>query len=338
MSAATAIPQTDAAARVRLLVLDVDGVLTDGRLYYGPRGEALKVFHVRDGHGIKQLAAAGITVAVISGRRSSMTARRCRELGVRHVVQGVEDKLAAFQRLRGRLGARADACACVGDDMPDVPLMHEVGLAFAVADAHAEARSCRARGHAAGRRARGGARGLRLSPGRAPARAPRSLICRLLALLIIIAVIVALLVLVRAAERATPADDDRQESRLGPGLSARNARLVETGPTGCRCTPSTPPPSASCRTQDQVQLDAGADELRVTPRAQLDGAPPTRASSGRTAGQRAALPAMCTSSGTLAGPRDPRRSTTGPRSRSTFTPRSSSTRGPGAACGGRGSS
>ena len=74
MSAATASPRTDAAARVRLLVLDVDGVLTDGRLYYGPRGEALKAFHVRDGYGVKQLAAAGITVAVISGRRSSMTA------------------------------------------------------------------------------------------------------------------------------------------------------------------------------------------------------------------------------------------------------------------------
>jgi 3-deoxy-D-manno-octulosonate 8-phosphate phosphatase (KDO 8-P phosphatase) len=126
---------------VRLLVLDVDGVLTDGRLYYGTRGEALKVFHVRDGHGLKLLAAAGITVAVISGRRSSMTARRCRELGVRHLVQGVKDKLAAFQRLRGRLRLPATACACVGDDVPDVPLMREVGLSFAVADAHPQARS-----------------------------------------------------------------------------------------------------------------------------------------------------------------------------------------------------
>ena len=141
MSAATAGPRADDAARVRLLVLDVDGVLTDGRLYYGARGEALKVFHVRDGHGLKLLAAAGVTVAVISGRRSSMTARRCRELGVRHLLQGVEDKLAAFQRLRGRLRLPANACACVGDDVPDVPLMREVGLAFAVADAHPQARS-----------------------------------------------------------------------------------------------------------------------------------------------------------------------------------------------------
>jgi 3-deoxy-D-manno-octulosonate 8-phosphate phosphatase (KDO 8-P phosphatase) len=126
---------------VRVLVLDVDGVLTDGRLYYGARGEALKVFHVRDGLGVKLLAAAGVTVAVISGRRSGMTTRRCRELGVRHLLQGVEDKLAAFNVLRGRLGVTPAVCACVGDDVPDVPLMREVGLSFAVADAHPQARS-----------------------------------------------------------------------------------------------------------------------------------------------------------------------------------------------------
>lgn len=142
MSAATAnLPLTDTAARVGLLVLDVDGVLTDGRLYYGARGETLKVFHVRDGQGLKLLAAAGISLAVISGRRSSMTGRRCRELGIRHLLQGVEDKLAAFHRLRDRLGLTSAACACVGDDMPDVPLMREVGLSFAVADAHPHARS-----------------------------------------------------------------------------------------------------------------------------------------------------------------------------------------------------
>jgi 3-deoxy-D-manno-octulosonate 8-phosphate phosphatase (KDO 8-P phosphatase) len=139
VSAATAGPRTD-AARVRLLVLDVDGVLTDGRLYYGVRGEALKVFHVRDGLGVKLLMAAGVTVAVISGRKSGMTGRRCRELGIRHVAQGVQDKVAAFKRLRERLGLASGVCACVGDDLPDVPLMQEVGLAFAVADAHPQAR------------------------------------------------------------------------------------------------------------------------------------------------------------------------------------------------------
>ena len=141
MSAATPRRRVDAAARVRLLVLDVDGVLTDGRLYYGTRGEALKVFHVRDGVGLKLLAAAGVTLAVISGRRSAMTARRCRELGIHHLLQGVEDKVAAFQRLRGRLRLPPGACACVGDDLPDVPLMGEVGLSFAVADAHPRARA-----------------------------------------------------------------------------------------------------------------------------------------------------------------------------------------------------
>src|SRR5262250_536609 len=92
-----------AAATIRLLVLDVDGVMTDGRLHFGPRGEALKVFHVRDGLGIQQARQAGIDVAVISGRKSPMVTVRCRELGVRHVLQGEADKLAAFERLARRL-------------------------------------------------------------------------------------------------------------------------------------------------------------------------------------------------------------------------------------------
>jgi 3-deoxy-D-manno-octulosonate 8-phosphate phosphatase (KDO 8-P phosphatase) len=124
----------------RLLVLDVDGVLTDGRLYFGPRGEALKVFHVRDGNGIVQLRRAGITVAVISGRRSSMVAMRCRELGVRHVYQGARDKLAVLKRLCARLKVPLTACAAVGDDLPDLPVLRAVALSFAVADAHADVR------------------------------------------------------------------------------------------------------------------------------------------------------------------------------------------------------
>jgi len=125
---------------IRLLVLDVDGVLTDGRLYFGPRGETLKAFHVRDGVGLKELQRAGLTVAVISGRRSPMVAARCRELGVRHVLQGVGDKLAALTRLCARLKLTPAACACVGDDLPDVPLMRAAALSFAVADAHQDAR------------------------------------------------------------------------------------------------------------------------------------------------------------------------------------------------------
>ncbi len=127
------------AAAIRLLVLDVDGTMTDGRLYFGPRGEALKVFHVRDGQGIKRLDAAGIHVAVITGRKSRMTAVRCRELGVEHVIQGAQDKVAAFEKLRTRLKVQVSESACVGDDIADVPLMKVVKLAFAVADAHRDA-------------------------------------------------------------------------------------------------------------------------------------------------------------------------------------------------------
>ncbi len=123
---------------VRLLVLDVDGVLTDGRLYFGPRGEALKVFHVRDGFGLVQLRHAGLTVAVISGRRSPMVTVRCRELGIAPVYQGVEDKLAVLMRLCARLKITPAECACIGDDLPDLPLVRAVAHSFAVADAHPE--------------------------------------------------------------------------------------------------------------------------------------------------------------------------------------------------------
>jgi 3-deoxy-D-manno-octulosonate 8-phosphate phosphatase (KDO 8-P phosphatase) len=121
---------------IQLLVLDVDGVLTDGRLYFGPKGEALKVFHVRDGHGIKLLMASGVQIAAFSGRRSAATAARLRELGVPNVVQGCNDKLAALSKLTKRLKIDALHCACIVDDTPDLPLMSAVGLAAAVADAH----------------------------------------------------------------------------------------------------------------------------------------------------------------------------------------------------------
>ncbi len=125
---------------IRLLVLDVDGVLTDGRLYFGPRGEALKVFHVRDGLGMVELQRAGVRIAVISGRRSPMVAARCRELGVGEVHQGVSDKLKVLKALLKRTGIAAAECACIGDDLPDLPLMRHVGRAFAVADAAPEVR------------------------------------------------------------------------------------------------------------------------------------------------------------------------------------------------------
>jgi 3-deoxy-D-manno-octulosonate 8-phosphate phosphatase (KDO 8-P phosphatase) len=126
------------AGDIRLLVLDVDGVLTDGRLWFGPEGEVLKVFHVRDGAGIQALQAAGVTVAVFSGRRSAALDRRAAELGIRHVRQGVDSKAAAFRELATELGVTAAATACVVDDTPDLPLMALVALPIAVADAHAD--------------------------------------------------------------------------------------------------------------------------------------------------------------------------------------------------------
>lgn len=128
-----------ALSRVRLLVLDVDGVLTDGRLFYGARGESLKAFHVRDGHGIKQAAAAGITIAIISGRKSAAVSRRARELGIRHVTQGSSDKLAALTRLAKSRSIPLEFCACVGDDSPDAPILQAAGVGIAVADAHDDA-------------------------------------------------------------------------------------------------------------------------------------------------------------------------------------------------------
>ena len=125
------------AARVRLAVFDVDGVLTDGRLYYGAGGEELKVFHVHDGQGLKRLQAAGVTLAVISGRDSAAVTRRMQDLGVEHVFQGDEHKLPIFERLLKKLGLTAEQCACVGDDLPDLPLLQRAGLAVAVANAQA---------------------------------------------------------------------------------------------------------------------------------------------------------------------------------------------------------
>ena len=125
-----------AAAGVALVVLDVDGVLTDGRLWFGPDGETLKAFHVRDGHGIRMLIAAGIRVAVISGRRSLAVTERMRELGVTDVAQGVADKAGALGELLTRSSIDARQVACLVDDTPDLELMAAVGLAAAVADAH----------------------------------------------------------------------------------------------------------------------------------------------------------------------------------------------------------
>jgi 3-deoxy-D-manno-octulosonate 8-phosphate phosphatase (KDO 8-P phosphatase) len=124
------------ARRIRLLVLDVDGVMTDGRLHFGPDGEALKVFHVRDGAGLVALRRAGVGLAIISGRSSAAVTHRARELGIEHVHQGVGDKGAELEKLCAQLGIGTADCACIGDDTPDLPLFERVALACAVADAH----------------------------------------------------------------------------------------------------------------------------------------------------------------------------------------------------------
>lgn len=129
------------AARVQLVIFDVDGVFTDGHLYYGVDGEELKVFHVRDGHGIKSLLQQGVQVAVISGRNSMAVTRRMQELGIQHVFQGNEDKRPILEKLLKKLGLSADQTACVGDDLVDLPLMQAAGIAIAVADAQPEVRA-----------------------------------------------------------------------------------------------------------------------------------------------------------------------------------------------------
>jgi 3-deoxy-D-manno-octulosonate 8-phosphate phosphatase (KDO 8-P phosphatase) len=129
------------ARQVALLVCDVDGVLTDGRLYYGPQGEALKVFDVRDGHGIRMLAAHGIEVAVLSARSSPIVAQRARELGIERVLQGRGDKAEGFRELLAAKRVTAAQAAYIGDDFPDLPALRIAGFAATVADARDEVKA-----------------------------------------------------------------------------------------------------------------------------------------------------------------------------------------------------
>jgi 3-deoxy-D-manno-octulosonate 8-phosphate phosphatase (KDO 8-P phosphatase) len=123
------------ARTIRLAVFDVDGVLTDGTLYIADSGEAFKAFNILDGHGVKMLQSAGVATAILSGRESAAVRRRAAELGIATVVEGESDKLAAFEKMIARLGVEALACAYVGDDLPDLPVMRRCGLAVAVANA-----------------------------------------------------------------------------------------------------------------------------------------------------------------------------------------------------------
>jgi len=134
----------DRARRIRLMIFDVDGVLTDGRLWYGADGEALKVFHSFDGHGLKMLKANGVACAVLSGRRSAAVTARCAELGIGHVLQGVEDKRKDYEILLATLGVAAQDAGFMGDELVDLPVLTRCGFACAPREAP---ETVRARAH-----------------------------------------------------------------------------------------------------------------------------------------------------------------------------------------------
>jgi 3-deoxy-D-manno-octulosonate 8-phosphate phosphatase (KDO 8-P phosphatase) len=129
------------AKAIRMLVLDVDGVMTDGRLFYGPGGQELTAFHILDGHGIKMAIRSGLSLAVVTGRESEAVVQRARELGILEVHQKAVDKLSVFQELLRKSGLAASQVACMGDDLVDLPLLRRAGLAISVPDAADEVRA-----------------------------------------------------------------------------------------------------------------------------------------------------------------------------------------------------
>ena len=122
--------------KIKLLIMDCDGVLTDGRLYFGPTGEELKVFHARDGQGIVNWHAAGFRSGIISGRNSTIVEMRARQLGIEFIFQGRKEKISAFLEMIAAAGVTADEVAFIGDDIPDAEVFPYVGVAVAVGDAH----------------------------------------------------------------------------------------------------------------------------------------------------------------------------------------------------------
>lgn len=127
---------TKSASKVRLLLLDVDGILTDGRLYFSNSGEESKAFHSLDGHGIKMLMLAGIPVGIITGRESNIVTKRAADLGIDILYQGREDKIDVLKEIIANKGIEAHAIAYAGDDLPDLPVLQAVGLSFSVPGAH----------------------------------------------------------------------------------------------------------------------------------------------------------------------------------------------------------
>lgn len=128
-------------ADIRLLVMDVDGVMTDGKITYTSDGQELKSFNIKDGLGIKRAQASGIETAIITGRTSPMVERRAREMGIAHLVQGREDKLAALSDLVDQMNLSLDQVAYIGDDLPDLTAIESVKLGACPADAATEVKS-----------------------------------------------------------------------------------------------------------------------------------------------------------------------------------------------------
>jgi 3-deoxy-D-manno-octulosonate 8-phosphate phosphatase (KDO 8-P phosphatase) len=123
------------ARRVRLMLFDVDGVLTDGQIWYGPMGAEVKAFHGFDGQGLKMLAKSGVPTGIITGRSSGAVALRAKELGIEHLFQGVEDKRARFDELLAKLGLEPPAAGYMGDDLVDLPVLTRCGFACAPREA-----------------------------------------------------------------------------------------------------------------------------------------------------------------------------------------------------------
>ena len=124
------------AAKIKLLICDVDGVLSDGKVYFGNQQEELKNFNIKDGLGIKLMQKHGIKVAIITGRKSNIVAHRAKELGIELVYQGRSDKRATFDEIAANLNLSPEQIAHIGDDLPDLPLMKKSGLGICVADAY----------------------------------------------------------------------------------------------------------------------------------------------------------------------------------------------------------
>ena len=127
----------DKAHEIRLVIFDIDGVLTNGGLHFDNEGREYKTFNSLDGHGIRMLLESGLQVAIITGRQSNLVNHRMRDLGVKMIYQGYRDKRPAFNKLLEKTGLSTDQIAYMGDDLPDLPIMSQVGLALTVQNAHA---------------------------------------------------------------------------------------------------------------------------------------------------------------------------------------------------------